>query len=213
MQLNTGQWAVIIISAALILGYILGYYYNRQRAEKIYLWLRQGLSTLGEVTTGAKLPGMSTGGRLEVNQASAPFRRLEVVYLLSPRENLLFWFFHKLQGKSDELIIWITYQARPEQTVEVARLGDRQFASRLQAADKPKLALQEPAGPLQVAVEAVHGAHQAARVVEFVQRHRMSIIRLALRPEKPHLFLRTDLRLMPHLTSQQLFAELGELVP
>ena len=212
MQLNTGQWVVIIISAVLILGYILGYYYNRQRAEKVFLWLRQGLSTLGAVTTGAKLPGMSTGGRLEVNQASAPFRRVEVVYLLSPRENILFWFFHKLQGKSDEVIIWVTYNARPEQAVEVARKGNRQFANRLRASDKAKLTLQEPSDPLQVAIEAVHGAHQAARIMDFVQRHRMSILRLALRPEKPHLFLRTNLRLMSHLTSQQLFTELGELV-
>src|SRR4030066_2164776 len=143
MQLNTGQWVVIIICAVLILGYILGYYYNRQRAEKILNWLRQGLSTLGEVTLGEKLPGMATGGRLEVNQAAAPLKRVECVYLLAPRENLIFWVFNMLQRKGDELVIWVTYQSKPGQTVEVARRGDRQFDKRLKAADKPALSLLE----------------------------------------------------------------------
>lgn len=104
MQLNTGQWVVIIVCSIIILGYILGYFYNRQRAQRIYTWLRQGLSTLGEVSIGEKLPGMATGGRLEVNHPDAPLKRVEAVYLLAPRENLLFWVFHMLQGRGDELI-------------------------------------------------------------------------------------------------------------
>src|SRR4030067_1137916 len=131
MQLNTGQWVVLIVCGVLIFGYIRGYYYNRQRAEKILNWLRQGLSTLGEVTIGQKLPGMATGGRLEVNQASAPLKRVEAVYLMAPRENLLFLLFHLIQGKGDELIVWVNYQSKPQQCLEVARKGDRPFEKRL----------------------------------------------------------------------------------
>ena len=127
MNLNTGQWVVIIVCSVLILGYILGYFYNRQRAEQIFRWLKLGLSSLGEVSLGEKLPGMATGGRLEVSQASAPLKKVEAVYLLAPRENILFWIFHMLQGRSDELVVWVNYQSRPEQSVEVARKGDRQF--------------------------------------------------------------------------------------
>ena len=36
MNLNTGQWVVIIVAGVLILGYIMGYFYNRQRAEQIF---------------------------------------------------------------------------------------------------------------------------------------------------------------------------------
>jgi hypothetical protein len=32
-----------------------------------------------------------------------------------------------------------------------------------------------------------------------------------LRPEKPHLFLRINLRIMPHVTAKELFAELLDL--
>jgi hypothetical protein len=212
MQLNTGQWLVIIIAAVLILGYILGYYYNRQRAEQIIKWLRQGLSTLGTVTAGEKLPGMATGGRLEVNQASAPFRRVETVYLLAPRDNILFLIFHLLQGRGDELIIWINSQSKPEHSVEAARVGDRQFAKRLQATDKAKLTLLDAPGKLQVAVEEVHGAHQVDKVQEFIGRYKSNIIRLAIRPEKPHLYLRLNLRLLSRVSAEELFSELKELV-
>lgn len=212
MQLNTGQWVVVILAGVLILGYILGYYSNRQRAEKIIAWLRKGLSTLGSVSVGEKIPGMATGGRFEVNQASAPFKRVEAVYLLAPRDNLLFLAFHLLQGKGDELIIWVSSQSRPEQSVEVARLGDRQFAARLKAADKAKLTLMPAPKTLQAAAEEVHGARLAEKVQEFVERHQANLIRLAIRPEKPHLFLRMNLRIMSRLTAEQLFAELKNLV-
>jgi len=40
LQLNLGQWVVIGICALLILGYIRGYFYNRQLAAKTLAWLR-----------------------------------------------------------------------------------------------------------------------------------------------------------------------------
>jgi hypothetical protein len=211
MHLNTGQWAVIIICAILIFGYILGYYSNRLRAEQIYRWLKTGLSTLGEVTLGDKLPGMATGGRLEVNQPDLPVKRVEAVYLLAPRENLLFLLFHLLQGRGDELIVWVNYQARPEQSIEVARQGDRQFAKRLVDKDKPALSMQEPIRKLQLAAEEKPGTLLLGKVKDFVGKYPSSIIRLAIRPEKPHLYLRINLRMMRANPSADLFTALKEL--
>lgn len=206
MQLNMGQWAVIIICAILILGYILGYYYNRQRAEHIFRWLKQGLSTLGEVSLGDKLPGMATGGRLEVNQPFAPLKRVEAVYLLAPRDNLLFWLFHTLQGRGDELIVWINYLSKPEQSVEVAHKNDRQFEKRLKDKEKPALSMLDGIRSLQIAVEEKPGALLAGKVLSFLESHPKSIIRLAIRPEKPQLYLRVNLRSMQQFTSAELFA-------
>jgi hypothetical protein len=211
MHLNTSQWVVIIVCAVLILGYIMGYYYNRTRAEQIYRWLKTGLSTLGEVTLGDKLPGMATGGRLEVNQPGLPLKRVEAVYLLAPRENLLFLIFHLLQGHGDELIVWVNYQAKPEQSIEVARQGDRQFAKRLIDKDKPALSMQEPVRKLQVAVEERPNTLLFSKVKDFVNKYPSSIIRLALRPEKPHLYLRINLRMMHSSSSADLFTALKGL--
>jgi hypothetical protein len=211
MHLNTGQWAVIIICAILIFGYILGYYSNRLRAEQIYRWLKTGLSTLGEVTLGDKLPGMATGGRLEVNQPDLPVKRVEAVYLLAPRENLLFLLFHLLQGRGDELIVWVNYQARPEQSIEVARQGDRQFAKRLADKDKPALSMQEPIRKLQLAAEEKPGTLLLGKVKDFIGKYPSSIIRLAIRPEKPHLYLRINLRMMRASKATDLLLALKDL--
>ncbi len=212
MQLNLGQWVVIVVCSILILGYILGYFYNRQHAQKIYTWLRNGLSTLGEVSIGEKLPGMATGGRLEVNQAAAPLKRVEAAYLLAPRENLIFWIFHLIQGRGDELIIWINYQSKPEQYVEVAQKGDRQFEKRLKATDKPALSRLDGQYGLQVAAEDKPGSTLAGKVQALLQRYKSNIIRLAIRPDKPHLFLRMDLRVMRSGLGADLFTALRELI-
>ncbi len=174
-------------------------------------WLKQGLVSLGEVSLGDKLPGMATGGRLEVNQPSAPFKRVEAVYLLAPRENPLFLIFHLLQRRGDELIVWVTYQTKPEQSVEVARPGDRQYEKRLQDKDKP--ALSPIVGPrgLNMAVETSPSSMAAEKIQAFIAKYPTSIIRLALRPEKPHLYLRTNLRLMRHASAEEFFAALKQL--
>jgi hypothetical protein len=211
MNLNTGQWVVIIVCSVLILGYILGYLYNRQRAEQIFKWLKLGLSTLGEVSLGEKLPGMATGGRLEVSQASAPLKKVEAVYLLAPRENILFWIFHMLQGRSDELVVWVNYQSKPEQSVEVARKGDRQFAKRLKDKDKTALTMADEIQGLQIAAEAKPGSTLLGKLQAFLTSHGSSVIRLAVRPEKPNLYLRLNLRLMRRLTATALFSILKDL--
>jgi hypothetical protein len=209
MELDLGQWIVIGICALLIAGYIRGFYYNRQRAGQILAWLNEGLKTLGTVSAGEKLPGMATGGRLEVKQAAPPFRRAEAVYLLAPRENPLFWLFHRLQGKGDELVLWITFQSKPAQEVEVARRGDRQLQSRLKDADKKPLTLSGGPHGLQVASEGkgvLDGKMQS-----FLERYGAPVLRLALRGNKPHLFLRADLRIIQSGPAAELLSALGDL--
>jgi hypothetical protein len=211
MQLNIGQWAVIIVCGVLILGYILGYYSNRQRAQQIYRWLKQGLSTLGEVTLGDKLPGMATGGRLEVNQPAAPLKRVEALYLLAPRENLIFLLFNLFQGRGDELVVWVNYQSKPEQSIEVARRGDRQFQKRLNDTQKPALSMQEGIRNLQIAIQEKPGDLLSGRAKAFINKYPSSLIRLAIRPEKPNLYLRLNLRLMRRTPAAEIFTALRDM--
>ena len=211
MELNLGQWVVIGICAFLILGYIRGFYYNRQRAGQIFAWLKEGLETLGPVSVGDKLPGMASGGRLEVKRGVLPVKRVEAVYLLAPRENLLFWMFHILQGKRDELILWITYQSKPEQDVEVARPGDRQFASRLKASDKKSLTVVDGPQGLKFASEQKKGSILEGKVQSLLEQYGSVVYRLALRDNKPHLFLRVNLRVMQLVSASEFFSALRDL--
>ena len=212
MELNVGQWVVIGICAILIIGYIRGFYYNRQRAGQVLAWLSEGLETFGSVSVGEKLPGMATGGRLEVKRAAAPIRKVEAVYLLAPRENMLFWLFHLLQGKRDEMILWITYQSKPEQDVEVARRGDRQFESWLKATDKKPLTVTDGPHGLAFASEQKKGGALVGKVHSLLEKYGSVVYRLALRENKPHLFMRVNLRIMQLVSAPDFFSALRDLV-
>jgi hypothetical protein len=208
MELNLGQWVVIVLCALLLIGYIRGFYYNRARAASVLAWLQEGLGTLGSVSLGERLPGMATGGRLEVKRAGSPLRRIEAAYLLAPRENLFFWIFHLLLRKQDELILWVTYQSGPLLILEVARRGDRQFAGRLQAADKKPLNASDGPHGLLVATERKKGVGLSGELQAFLERYGAHLNRLSLRENKPHLFMRMDLRLMKSVPAVEFFATL-----
>lgn len=211
MNLDAGQWAVIGVCAVLLVGYIRGFYYNRQRAKDVSAWLAEGLNGWGKISIGQKVPGMASGGRLIVAQAATPFRRIEVLFLLAPRENLLFWLFHRLLGKGDELVIWITFRSQPDKELEVARRGDRQLQRRLKDTDKKPLILSEGPRGLLVAVEEKEGAALAGKVQSFLEQYDMVVIRLAIRRSKPHLFLRANLRVMQSCPAAEFLSALGEL--
>ena len=210
MDLNLGQWIILGVCAILIAAYIGGYFYNRQMGRRSVAWLVEGLKPWGRVAAGDKLPGMVTGGRLVVEPAGAPFKKIEALYLLAPRENPLFWLFYRLQGKRDELIVWVTYASKPKQALEVARRGDRQFTSAVNPKDKPALKLVEAPHGLQMAVEAELDAPPAP-LAEFVHRYRTCLLRLSLREVKPHLFLRADLRSVQGNSAAVFFDTLSQL--
>lgn len=208
LDLDLGQWFVIGVCSLLILGYIYGYFYNRQKAAQILSWLHQGLKDWGPINIAGKLPGMASGGRLEVLRASPPLRQIEAVYLLAPRENLLFWLFYRLQGRQDELFLWLTFQSKPQQSVEAARPGDRQFSARLKS-EKPALQRLESIGGLQIAVEAPVDSALVTALQAFIQRHPHSLVRLSLRPNKPHLFIRMRLGAVQTQPAAELLKELS----
>jgi hypothetical protein len=186
MQLTLAQWLVIGICAVLILGYIAGYYYNRQRAGRILAWLRSGLEKWGAVSAGGRLPGMITGGQLIVQKASEPFQRIEAVYLLAPRENLLFWLFHRLQGRGDELVLKIFLPKVPKTSMEAKRNWRSKFI--------------------------YHGQGVEEKWAGFLARYGRSVFHLVLRREAPHLFVRVYLPALMADSAGAFIASLSDLI-
>jgi hypothetical protein len=211
MELDVGQWIVIGVCAVLILGYITGYYYNRQKAQKISEWLHAGLREWGAVTPGERLPGMASGGRLRVNQARGPFQRIAAVYLLEPRENLLFWAFHRLQGRHDELILSLDMKVRPDQEVEVAGRLDQDFRRRLKKTKGEPAEVETGPKGLRVAWWKKKGSGLSARLSPFLEKYGAGIIRLSVRREQPYIFLRAQLSPLQREPAQAFFSSLRDL--
>ena len=210
MKLDLGQWVTIGICAILILGYIRGYYKNRQKALQISEWLQKGLAEWGKVTPGERLPGLVTGGRLDVNSAAEPFQHIEAIFLLEPRENWLFWLFGRLLGKRDELILKITLRSQPEHEVEIGRRGDRDFSRRLTAAGRKLEVVSGPHG-LQIARRSKKNSRFDDKVETFIDKYQQSIVRLLLRHGQPHLFVRVHLPSLQTNPAQEFLLALQNL--
>lgn len=211
MQLDTGQWVVIGVCAALIVGYAGGYYYNRRLAEQVLDWLKRGLGQWGQVAPGERLGGLATGGRLSVNAASGPFQHIEAFFLLEPRENLIFWLFDRLRGRRDELILKITLRAAPgkESLIEVGRHRDRDFQ---QAVEKEKSPITESANH---GLEIVHWGKKSQlgeRTRLFLESYGRVVTRLSIQRQSPHEFLRARLTSLLNRPAEDFFSALRDLI-
>jgi hypothetical protein len=209
MQLNTGQWIVIGVCGILIAGYIGGYYYNRRRAEQVYAWLRRGLAAWGNMSAGERLGGLAVGGRLKVAQPVRPFQRVDVIFLLEPRENLPFWLFHRLQGRRDELILKVNFRGTPTQEVEVARRNDREFRRRIAGQPNDTFTLIPNSSGCEVALRGSNADPE--KIQKFLEHYGKAVYRFWLRQDAPHLFLRAYLHRLEGEPAEVFFSTLREL--
>jgi len=210
MQLDAGQWAVIGICVVLIAGYAGGYYYNRRLAEQTLAWLQKGLGRWGQATPGERLGGLATGGRLAVNAAREPFQRIEAVFLLEPRENMIFWLFDRLRGRRDELILRIVLRAAPdkESLAEVGRRQDRNFK---RALEKEKSPTVEPAAHgLDIAYWGKK-SQAGERTRFFLGKYGEAVNLLSIRRAAPHLFLRVRLKPLLNRSAEDFFSDVRDL--
>jgi hypothetical protein len=210
MQLNTGQWVVIGVCFVLIAGYIWGYYVNRRMAEQVLSWLKTGLGKWGQMTPGERLGSLVSGGKLNINQPVEPLQRIEIIYLLAPRENLIFWLFDSLRGRRDELVVKISYRAAPkkEDLLEAGFPRDRDFQQAANQAGKAPAALID--GGLAIA-QPNQASVIADRTRDFLQKYGKAVQRLSIRQTYPHLLLRARLKPLLNQPAEAFFTTVRQL--
>jgi hypothetical protein len=198
-DLNIGQWIVIVLSAFLFVWFFAANSYNRRRGIAAYRWLRQALEEMGNSIHAEWIGASSAGARLMIEKASRPFRRVEAIYLLEPREFPPYWAFSRLRGKRDEVVIKITLRTAPKGGFEIRRDAGRR---------NPKMGPGET-GPTLMSVRSgekymiISDGQNEGRLLEavetFLADHPASIESISLQPKVPHLVLHA--RLAPLLRS------------
>ena len=123
-DLGLGEWIIIGVSAFLFIWYFAANSFNRRRGIAIYRWLYKAHEELEGNLHAEWIGSSNAGARLHVEKASKPFRRVESIYLLEPREFLPYWIFSRLRAKRDEVIIKITLRIAPKELVAISRIGD-----------------------------------------------------------------------------------------
>jgi len=212
MQLNPGQWLVIGVCFILIAGYIRGYYVNRRMAGQVLTWLKAGLGTWGRVTPGERLGGLLTGGRLNVNQPCEPFQRVEIIFLLAPRENLIFWLFDGLRGRRDELVVKITYRSVPkkEDLLEAGLSRDGDFQKAAKQAGKAPAAIVGSSN-LEIVQRGVE-SEVAERTLGFLEKYGKAVRRLSIQQTYPHLFIKARLKALLSQPAEGFFSAIHGLI-
>ena len=124
MRLTTDV-ILIAIALVLVLWYLALSIYNRRRGITVYRWLQSGLKELGGEVSGRWLGSSGSGAQMHVDQAGAPFRELDAIYLLASRELLPLFLLDLARGKRDRLIFKAALRRVPPSDLEIVRARSR----------------------------------------------------------------------------------------
>jgi hypothetical protein len=94
---------ILVVAVIVVMGWFaLGVLYNLRRGEALLKWMQSGLPSIGQKTTYRWL-GTSVA-ELVITHAKKPFKRLEILLVLKPRD--IFWMTIQayLQGREDVVI-------------------------------------------------------------------------------------------------------------
>ena len=96
--------ALLFVLVAAVMGWFaFGVIWNIRRGNAVLKWMQTGLPRLGEKTT---LRWMGTSAvELVIAKARHPFRRVELILVLEPRDVPWFWLMSRAQGRRDMLIM------------------------------------------------------------------------------------------------------------
>lgn len=151
---------ILVAAVIIVMGWFaIGVVYNLRRGDALLKWMQKGLPSIGQKTTFRWL-GTSVA-ELVIAQAKRPFRRLETLLVLKPRD--VFWMtvMAHLQGREDIVIFRGQLTTAPLTDLELVDPKSWSGRGALQQATDRKwesqdyrgLQLMAPAGLLELATK------------------------------------------------------------
>lgn len=187
--MTPGQ-ALLSVAVALVMGWFAaGIIWNIRRGSALLKWMQAGLPRLGPRTTLRWLG--SSAVQLGIEKAKPPFRRVEIVLALEPRDVPWFWLIARAQGRRDVLIFRAQLASPPAFEFDLVAPGswsDRTSSSRgpgksWQPEPMDDLSFRAPATTRGLSRTIAPAILQAARQVQ------SPVWRLSSRREYPQLEL------------------------
>ena len=112
------ELAIFVAVVIAIVGWFaLGTHLNVRKGHRFLEWLQGGLPLVGEKTTLRWLGSFVV--HLQMEKAREPFRRVEVLVALEPRDVPPLWLLSRLRGRRDLLIVRTELRSVPKLEVEI----------------------------------------------------------------------------------------------
>lgn len=181
---------ILILLAIIIMGWFaFGVIYNLRSGDALLKWMQNGLPSIGQKTTFRWL-GTSVA-ELVIAHAKKPFRRLETLLVLKPRDVFWMTIMAAFQGREDIVIFRAQLTTAPLTDLELVdpkswtgRAVLRQFTDRnWESKTYQGLQLMAPAGLLDLATQTLD------RLTIPMQELSDRYIRFSLRRDAPNLEL------------------------
>lgn len=179
---------LLIIVAVIIMGWFaFGVIYNLRSGDALLKWMQNGLPSIGQKTTFRWL-GTSVA-ELVIAHAKKPFRRLETLLVLKPRDVFWMTILANIQGREDIVIFRAQLTTAPLTDLELVdpkswtgRGVLKQFTDRKwESKSYQGLQLMAPVGLLDLATQTLD------RLTIPMQKFSDRYVRFSLRREAPNL--------------------------
>lgn len=181
------QYILVIVVIVVMGWFAIGFIYNLRRGDAVLKWMQTGLPDIGPRTTFRWL-GTSVA-ELVIAKAKNPFRRLETLLVLAPRDVFWMMIVSAFQGRHDTLIFRAVLNSPPFLDLELAdpkswsgRAALSQVATRgWESRPYQDLQLMAPRGFLDMATTTLD------RLATPMQKLSPRYSRLSLRKNTPNL--------------------------
>lgn len=180
--------AIVGLGIFLALWYLVASIFNRRRGLTVYRWLQSGLDRLGGELAAKWLGSSGSGARIQVRQADAPFRDLEIVYLLASRELLPLFLVDLLRGKRDQLIVKARLRSSYSGEVEIVP-SHGGLARQLRNEQEHPWAIEEGPADLLLATRWGGTDKQLTALAPLLDKYAPLVRRISWSKKVPHLIV------------------------
>lgn len=203
---------ILVIAVMIIMGWFaFGVLYNLRRGNALLKWMQNGLPGIGQKTTFRWL-GTSVA-ELVIAHAKKPFRRLETLLVLKPRDVFWMTILAYFQGRNDIIIFRAQLTTAPPVDLELVdpetwsgRTAARQLAGRRwESRTYQDMQLMAPMGLLDLAANTLDSLKVP------MQRLSSRYARFSLRRDVPNLELHAPFPAFRTLDAREYFEALRGL--
>jgi hypothetical protein len=208
--MDIGQWTVIVLSALFLAWFLNGTATNRRRGDQILSWVQGGTKRLGRMSAARRIRGSAV--QLTIKDAAVPFRQIDLIVALEPRENLPLWLYNHILGKRDELVIQAKLRSTAQQELEINSVGAHKTADKRASDASQSNTIESPAG--NYTLESSKGIDPAMLdcLEIFLEKYGSAVKHFSLKRSLPHLQVHLLLSPLLDIEPELFFKDLQNLL-